>query len=164
MRAEAGKLREPIRYVVGLLRTFDGGIVNPAPLKSLAQGMGQNLFFPASVFSYYSPLYRLPGGQVAPEFQLVSSASALLRANAVFEIITKNVNGATTVNLNPFLPLASSAPALVDAVDHALLYRRLTPELKAIIVTAIETTSDPVLRTRNAIYLVGTSPLYQIQH
>ncbi len=164
VRAEAGKLREPIRYVVGLLRTFDGGIVNPAPVKSLAQGMGQNLFFPASVFSYYSPLYRLSGGQVAPEFQLVSSASALLRANAVFEIITKNVNGATTVNLNPFLPLASSAPALVDAVDHALLYRRLPPELKAIIVAAIETTSDPVLRTRNAIYLVGTSPFYQIQH
>lgn len=164
LRAEAGKLREPIRYVVGLLRTFDGTILNPAPVKSLAQGMGQNLFFPASVFSHYSPLFRLSGGQVAPEFQLVNSASALLRANAVFEIITKNVNGATTVNLNPFLPLASSAPALVDAVDHALLYRRLPPELKAIIVTAIETTSDPVLRTRNAIYLVGTSPFYQIQH
>jgi hypothetical protein len=44
------------------------------------------------------------------------------------------------------------------------LHRRLPPELKAIIVTAIETTSDPVLRTRNAIYLVGTSPFYQIQH
>jgi uncharacterized protein (DUF1800 family) len=164
MRAEAGKLREPIRYVLGLLRAFDGGILNPAPVKSLAQVMGQNLFYPASVFSYYSPLYRLPGGQVAPEFQLVSSATALIRANTVFEIFTKNVNGATRVDLNAFLPLASSAPALVDAVDHALLHRRLPAELKSVIVAAIETTSDPLLRTRNAIYLVGTSPLYQIQH
>lgn len=164
VRAAGGKLREPIRFAIGLLRAFDGEILNPASVRGLAQVMGQTLFYPPSVFSYYSPLYRLPDGQLAPEFQLVSSATALIRANSVYEIFTKNLNGGSRVDLNPFLPLAGSATALVDAVDHALLHGRLPAEHRAAIVAAVETTGDSLLRTRTAIYLVGTSALYQIQH
>lgn len=164
LRAEAGHLREPVLFALSVLRALDGEILNPQSVRALGQVMGQNLFYAPSVFNYYSPLYRLPGGQRAPEFQLVSSATSLIRANSVYEMVTKHLNGGVRFDLTPFTALAGSPSDLVDAVDHALLHGRLTPEMKTAIVTAVGATTDPLLRARNAIYLVATSPLYQIQH
>jgi hypothetical protein len=45
--------------------------------------MGQKLFYEPSVFSYFSPLYRIPGGQLAPEFQLYSTQAAAERADII---------------------------------------------------------------------------------
>jgi hypothetical protein len=52
----------------------------------------------------------------------------------------------------------------VDEVDHAFLYGRLPAALKPEIVTAVSATHDYNLRVRNAIYLVASSALYQVQH
>ena len=60
--------------------------------------------------------------------------------------------------------LAGSPADLVDAVDRAFLYGRLPAALKAEIVTAVSATHDYNLRVRNAIYLVASSALYQVQH
>jgi uncharacterized protein (DUF1800 family) len=161
---DGGHLREPILYVLSVLRALDGRVLNPQPVRALGQVMGQNLFYAPSVFNYYSPLYRLPGGQPAPEFQLVSSATALIRANSVYEMVTKKLGGGVDFDLTPFTTLAGSPTDLVEAVDHALLYGRLPAELKPVIAQAVGATSDPLMRARNAIYLVATSPLYQVQH
>lgn len=160
----SGHLREPLLYTINLLRTFYGQVSIPHNVIALSQVMGQQLFYSPTVFNYYSPLYQTSGGLPGPEFQLVNSATSLIRANSVYELITKQLNGAVNFDLTPFTSLASSPSDLVDAVDHALLYGRLPIEMKGLILNALRATTDPVLRARTAIYLVATSAIYQIQH
>jgi hypothetical protein len=94
----------------------------------------------------------------------MNSATALIRPNSVYELFTKQLNGAVSFDLTPFTSLASSPPDLVDAVDHALLHGRLPMEIKSLIVSALRSTTDPVLRVRTTIYLIATSGTYQVQH
>ncbi len=159
-----GHLREPLLYVINLLRAFYGTVSAPNSVKALAQVMGQQLFYPPTVFNYYSPLYQVSSGLPGPEFQLMNSATALIRPNSVYELFTKQLNGAVSFDLTPFTSLASSPPDLVDAVDHALLHGRLPMEIKSLIVSALRSTTDPVLRVRTTIYLIATSGTYQVQH
>ena len=126
--------------------------------------LGQRLFYPESVFNDYSPLYRTSTGLLAPEFELLSSGAALMRANVVRNLLEKGLNGDAQFDLAPLVSLAASPPDLVDAVDHVFLYGRLPAALKPEIVTAVSATHDYNLRVRNAIYLVASSALYQVQH
>jgi hypothetical protein len=74
------------------------------------------------------------------------------------------MNGDAQCDLAPFVALAASPGDMVDAIDRALLYGRLPASVKQAIVTAVTATHDYNLRARNAVYLVATSALYQVQH
>ena len=162
--ASDGHLREPILYLLSMLRTLSATVNDQNPIESLAADMGQTLFYAPSVFNYYSPLYRLPNGLQGPEFQLMNSATALVRINGVQNLVTRGLDGDVSFNLGPLQALASSPATLVDAVDAAFLFGRLPTGLKADIITAISATNDRSERVRTAIYLVTTSSLYQVQH
>ena len=162
--ANGGHLREPLLFVLAMMKNLSASVVNQNPIEALAASMGQNLFYPGSVFNYYSPLYRLSSGLQAPEFQLLTSATALVRANVVQDLVARNLDGDIHYDLTPFTALASSPSDLVDAVDNALLYGRLPASLKSDIATAITASSSSADRARNAIYLVATSSLYQVEH
>lgn len=162
--SDPGHLREPLYYILGILRSLDGQVLNGHPVEALGQVMGQHLFYSPTVFNYYSPMYQVAGGVPGPEFQLVSSATAVVRANSVFELITKQLNGAVQFDWTAFTSLAASPSDLIDAVDHALLYRRLPAEAKAMMIPAMQATNDPLLRVRTAVFLIATSGFYQVQH
>ncbi len=160
----SGHLREPVLFLLNMMRTLQATVVTQNPIESLGADMGQEVFYAPSVFNYYSPLFRTATGLLAPEFQLLSSSSALVRANAVQNLVTRGLDGDAHFNLAPFTALASSPNDLVTAVDNAFLYGRLPAALKADIVQAITATTDSGTRVRNAIYLVATSSLYQVEH
>jgi hypothetical protein len=122
------------------------------------------VFYPGSVFNDYSPDYRTSNGLLAPEFELLGSGTALMRANVVRNLVEKGLNGDAQFDLSPFIALAGSPSDMVDAVDRAFLYGRLPQNVKEQIVNAVSATHDYNLRARNAIYLVATSALYQVQH
>ena len=67
-------------------------------------------------------------------------------------------------DISPLAALASNPAALVDAVDNAFTYGRLPAALKTDIATAIKVSTSSGDRVRNAIYLVLTSALYQVEH
>jgi uncharacterized protein (DUF1800 family) len=161
--ANGGHLREPVLFVLAMMRNLGASVVDQNPIEALAASMGQNLLYPGSVFSYYSPLYRISGGVQAPEFQLLTSATALVRANVVQDLVARNLDGDIHYDLSPFTALASSPSDLVDAVNNTFLYGRLPASLKPDIVAAI-TAASGTDRVRNAIYLVATSALYQVEH
>ena len=76
-----GKLREPVLYVAAAARAVDsksdGVVFGPA-----AALLGQNLFYPVSVFNYYPPDYVVPGTSlVGPEFALQNAATYINRDN-----------------------------------------------------------------------------------
>ena len=87
-----------------------------------------------------------------------------MRANVVRNLVEKSLNGDAQFDIGPFVALAESPPNLVDAVDRAFLYGRLPAGLKPEIVKAVAVTHDYNLRVRNAIYLLASSALYQVEH
>jgi uncharacterized protein (DUF1800 family) len=162
--AREGHWREPVLSVIAMMRELHASVRADNRLERFPTNLGQRVFYPASVFNDYSPLYRTSAGLLAPEFELLSSGTALMRANVVRNLVEKGLNGDAEFDLAPFVALAGSPADLVDAIDHAFLYGRLPATLKPEIVNAISTTHDYNLRVRHAIYLVASSALYQVEH
>ncbi|MDX2151381.1 MAG: DUF1800 family protein [Bryobacteraceae bacterium] len=160
-----GKLRPPVQYVANLLRTLDATVIVENPIESYTADMGQKPFYPASVFSYYSPFSRVPQSPLAgPEFQLLSSTTALTRVNMVYALLCHGLDNEVKFSKGPFLQLASDPAALVELVNKVLLYGRMPAEMKAAIATAVAADQDPECRVEIALYLAATSGLYQVQH
>src|SRR5437764_9131024 len=70
-----GRLREPVQLITNLLRTFnstsDGVLVSASP-GSFTVPLGQDVFNPPTVFSYFPADFALPGTNiVAPEFGIL---------------------------------------------------------------------------------------------
>jgi uncharacterized protein (DUF1800 family) len=164
LQAKDGHWREPLLSVVAMIRALGGSVRTDNRLERFPTNLGQRVFYSPSVFNDYSPDYRTPNGLLAPEFELLSSGTALMRANVVRNLVEKGMNGDAQCDLAPFVALAASPGDMVDAIDRALLYGRLPASVKQEIVTAVTATHDYNLRARNAVYLVATSALYQVQH
>lgn len=160
-----GKLREPVLYVLGTLRAL-GATSDGAGLRSQLTAMGQNLFFPPTVFSYFSPEYGIPGTSLlGPEFNIQNTATTLVRANFANSLVFGNING-TTVDFTPFSNLAQQGTdVLLDELNRVLLHGTMSSQVRSSITTAVNTvpSSNPLQRARTAIYLVVTSSQYQVQ-
>jgi uncharacterized protein (DUF1800 family) len=162
--AKEGHWREPVLATIAMMRALGSNVRSDNRLERFPTNLGQKVFYPGSVFNDYSPDYRTSNGLLAPEFELLGSGTALMRANVVRNFVEKGLNGDAQFDLSPFIALAGSPRDMVDAIDRAFLYGRLPREVKEQIVTAVTSTHDYNLRARNAIYLVATSALYQVQH
>ena len=70
----AGKLMEPVLLVASPLRTLNATVSDFPFMSDLTDQMGQKVLYPPSVFSYFSPFYKLPGTSLlAPEYQILTS-------------------------------------------------------------------------------------------
>ena len=96
-------MREPVLFMANLLRGLNATLAgaSSAPYND-ATLMGQELFYPPTVFSYFSPLYTLENGLFAPEFQIYSTQTAAERADIVNAALYGTLDKSTTVNLTPF--------------------------------------------------------------
>jgi hypothetical protein len=82
-----GRLREPALFMTSILRNL-GGRSDGVYLRLQAIIMQQNLFTPPSVFNYFPPSYVIPGTTTrGPEFGIQDTASALNRANFVYQLV-----------------------------------------------------------------------------
>ncbi len=167
--AGGGHLREPVLFTTAMLRAL-GATVGPQNI--LAEyingyGLGQELLFPPSVFNYYSPFSRIPGGAAAgPEFQLLTPSTAVLRANWVIGTLVDQNNSIgpdVVINLAPFFELAVNDTALIRAIDMALFGGQMPPEVRDTLKTAIDATLDPSLRTFDAVFVALSSAEYQVE-
>jgi hypothetical protein len=82
----------------------------------------------------------------------------------VQDLIAQNLDGDIHYSLGPFSQLYNSPGDMVNAIDNAFMYGRMPATLKADIVTAIKAAGNATDAARNAIYLIATSSLYQVQH
>jgi hypothetical protein len=162
--ATSGHWREPVLSVLSIMRNLQATARNDNRLERFPASLGQRVFYPTSVFNDYSPLYRTSKGVLAPEFELLSSGAALMRANVVRRLIDDGLGGDALFDLSPFVAFAGSPSELTDAVSNQFLGGRLPAGLKSEVVKAISTTHDYNLRVRSAIYLIASSSLYQVQH
>jgi len=162
--ATGGHLREPVLYATAMLRALGASVSSTNQLAEKIAIMGQTLLKPPSVFNYYSPFYRIPGGAAAgPEFQLFSTGTALLRADFAAEVLLSKLGAGTTVNATPFVQLAADPGALMDAVNNAFMGGQMPSAMRSTIMTAIAAAGDPATIAYDAGYLTASSGLFQVE-
>ena len=170
-----GHLREPALFITSTLRSLAGksdGVL----LRNASSAMGQPMFSPETVFSFYPPSYQIPGTQtVAPEFGIDNSATALARANFINTVIMQGgakpdptVAGSTgtIIDLTPLASVANNT-ALIDQLNQTLMHGSLPSDASNLILAAANSiaagSADPLAAARAASYLILTSAQYQVE-
>jgi hypothetical protein len=159
--ATFGRLRTPMQHTIALTRALNLDIGPADQFAYLFSYMNESLLDAPSVFGHYSPTYRIPRTALfGPEFQIYSVSDAVTRANFFYSLMYQYP---TNPRLQPFLAIAGNATALVDAVDTALLFGRMTPATRAAILAALPAMPDNNARMLTAVYLTSMSGEYLIQ-
>jgi uncharacterized protein (DUF1800 family) len=170
-----GRLREPALFITGMLRSL-GGQSDGVLLRNASSAMGQPIFSPDTVFSFFPPSYQIPGtSTLAPEFGIDNAATALARANFVNTVIMQGgalpdptVTGSTgtSINLTPLAGTSSNA-VLISELNQTLLHGSLPSDASNIILAAVNPIAagslDPLAAVRAASYLILTSAQYQVE-
>jgi uncharacterized protein (DUF1800 family) len=181
-RSADGTLVEPVLLATRLLRGLNAKSFN---LTGQSDGvinqeitlMGQDVWRPETVFSYFPADYVLPGTDdyAAPEFGLMGAQSALRRANFVYKMlytgiaisgnVTLFIPAGTALDLSTFGSYAPDANALVERINQQMMCRTMSAAMKAQIVNAVNAipATDLAGRVRQAVYLMATSAQYQTQ-
>jgi len=160
----SGRLKDPIYHIVSFARALNGSVSPNNGLPWLFSQLAQTPLTPPSVFSFYSPLYRIPQSPLfGPEFQIYTPTESVLRGNFLWGIIS---NPATdfTIDLSPFTSVAGNTPQLIDAVDQALLHGRMPQAMRQSLANAIAAQQDDNNRVQTALYLTALSGLYAVQY
>jgi uncharacterized protein (DUF1800 family) len=180
-----GHLREPVLLMTHLLRAFnavtDGVLVTSVTPGSFSTPLGQNVFNPPTVFSYFPADYGLPGTNlVGPEFGILDTSTTYARTNFMNTLFVANggvgilANGTnrpsgTQINFSSYQALATTPQALVDALNAKLMHGTMSAAMNANIVATVtaitnaNATTQALQRTQTAIYLVATSAQYQVE-
>ena len=169
--ATSGKLSEPALFVASLMRALNASVTDHPFMSNAAEAMGQKVFFPASVFSYFSPGYRVRGtvGPAGlplggPEFQILTTVTALERANFVAGLLGGFYGMDVVVDYTPFTGQAANAQSLVDYCSLLFMGGRMSPEARQEIINAVATTAAnrQSERVRTALYLTLTAAQFQV--
>jgi hypothetical protein len=181
-----GHLREPLLLMTHLLRAFnatsDGVLATTSAPNNFSNDMGQNLFNPPTVFSYFPADYGLPGTSlVGPEFGLLDTSLTYRRTNFMNTLFLGNGgNGipanpgsnrptGTQLNYASYTAMAGNPAQLVDALNARLLHSTMSSSTRTNIISTVtaitnaNATTQALQRTQTAIYLIGTSAQYQVE-
>lgn len=167
----SGKLAEPVLFVVSMLRALNASVTDHPFMSNKTEAMGQKVFYPPSVFSYFSPGYRVRGTRGAsgaplggPEFQILTTVTALERANFVGDLLGGRYGTDVTIDYTPFTNLAVDPGALTDYCNLLLMGGRMSLEQRAEIVNAIKVTPPTSRRerVRTALYITLTAAQSQV--
>jgi uncharacterized protein DUF1800 len=160
----SGRLKDPIFHVVSFVRALNGSISPSNGLSWMFSRLAQGPLTPPSVFSFYSPLYRIPQSPYfGPEFQIYTPTESILRGNFLWEVISNPATDMTR-DLSPFTAVAGNTVQLIDAVDQALLYGRMPQQMRQSLANAIVAQSDNNSRAQTALYLTALSGFYAVQY
>lgn len=176
-----GKLREPVQLATNLLRQFkvqsaDGLAQSDGYISPQTAIMAQNVFYTPTVFNFYAPDYIVPGpGLNGPEFAILTTGTAIARANFVNTMVFARVNvsvpvipNGTSINFTEIQALAAAdttSNRLLDELNTKLMHGTMTAQNRSTILTAVNAVAatDPLTRAKTALYLVATSSQYQVQ-
>jgi hypothetical protein len=161
----------------------DCGGLSDGIINSVTLNLDQDVYNPPSVFNYYPLDYSIPNTNLAaPEFAILTTGTALKRANLINQFMPPSGPGTPGIIINPAQGIncgtrviltrsQSLAQAdltgnlLVDALNRELLNGSMSLAVRTQILNAIQAiaSTDTVKRTRTALYLVLTSSQYQVQ-
>ena len=158
-----GRLRTPVEFIAGVSRSLGLNVGNASGFNYLMLNMNDGILDANSVFGHYSPMYRIPngGGLFGPEFQIFSASDDVVRAQFFYGMIYQP--WPINPKLQPFVGIAGNSATLVNAVDSALLYGRMSATTRSAILTALPAMADNNQRVMTALYLAAMSGDYLVQ-
>jgi hypothetical protein len=142
-----GKLREPVLFIMTILRAFNAtsdGVLDLLNIEGSAIGsasMSQDVFRAPSVFNFYPPTARVPGaaGVLGPQFAIFSSLTSLRRDNFVNRVIfatiptnSSNRPTGTSIDLSVWDALGHDPDQLITALNELLLHGTMSEEMRHI--------------------------------
>jgi uncharacterized protein (DUF1800 family) len=166
-----GRLKDPILHILGLARALGIPVANPGNVQWTFANLLQLTLTPNTVFNFYNLLTPLPGNTqlYGPEFGIYPPALAVQRANFIYGIVYEWYNSSFTMSgvIPAYQALAAEPSTLVEAINQNLMFGRMSPELRDLIVAstaAITDTSSGGLRerARGALYLAAISSEYSV--
>lgn len=160
-----GRMREPVLFMVNMIRGLGGVILDNSTINTRAAQMGQDLFNAPSVFSYFSPNYRTEKGLLGPEFQIYNTQTASNRANIVNAILYGTLDRGTVFSTDPAGLVGKanvSLEAMMDGLNYVFFYRSMPQSLYNAAYTAAAAQTGSLNRVRAALYVALTSGEYQI--
>jgi uncharacterized protein (DUF1800 family) len=167
--SEEGHLMEPVLFMTSILRALDATVSPANGLATIGSGLGQNLYYPPTVFNYFAPDYEISGTDInAPEFQILSTSTAMLRADFINSLIYGAITG-VTIDLNPIIQLSTNASKNLDAakmldiLNASLMWGRMPGAMSDTIRKAAVAATSVKAAVQAAIYLIGSSWQYQVQ-
>jgi uncharacterized protein (DUF1800 family) len=159
------KLMEPALFILSQLRSLNATVTDHPFMSDLSEEMGQRVFYPPSVFSYFPPGFRVRGTALTgPEFQGLTSVTALTRTNFVGNLIAGRYGSDVVIDYAPFTALAADPAGLTDYVARLFLGGQMSPEHRTEIINAINVSpvTSTTERVRTALYLVLGSAQFQV--
>lgn len=184
--SRSGKLREPVLLFTSVMRLIGAETDGYAFLRRLG-GTGQVPFESPSVFNFYPPDFALPGGSglVSPPQGVMNMSSVFERHNVLYDwtyqgkpnrwdwrpLTSFPGSTGTQVDWSAWGRLAYNPDQLLNVLDDFALEEDLTSAQRAAIIQAMEADNywgDPLIasqqRARLAVYLIVTSPQFQLDH
>jgi uncharacterized protein (DUF1800 family) len=163
-----GKLREPMLQAPTLLRELNAtiGSGGATGIAGQSTAMGQIPLEPASVFSYFSPSFRVSGFNpppVAPEFQGLNAETEFARVNFAYRAANNQISSNVQIDFSNWQDLASSPATLAQAINQALYRGEMTPLELSTIQAAAGLSKTPLTSVRDAVYVAAAAPQYQIE-
>jgi len=164
VQASDGHLREPVLFMMTMLRgvnaTTDG-----ADLMYYASDMRQEPFNSPTVFNFYPPNFQISGTQLlGPEFSIFNSSTTVSRINFINDLIFGNVCSTTHTNISAYVTAAADVNTLLDLVSANLMHGQMSDNMRSTLVTALSGITAPTDRANAALYLVGSSSQFQVEH
>lgn len=159
------KMMEPVLFVVSQLRSLGATVADFPFMTDKAEEMGQKVLYPPSVFSYFSPGFRIRGTSLGgPEFQIYTSVTSLVRVNFIGQLISNSFGADVTINYQPFTSRAADAGALVDYCNLLFMGGNMSTQMRSDIINAIQATpaTNTTERVRTALYLTMAGAQYQV--
>jgi uncharacterized protein (DUF1800 family) len=171
--AAYGRFKEPVLYITGLLRGLGAGS-DGIGLDQYAKAMGQNVFYPPTVFNYFPADYKVPGTTlIAPPMGIHNTNTVLARSNFVNQLLYEGgierddeIAGTigTAIDITAYRALAADPKQLVATLDDRLFGGGMSVAMKNEIYLAVQAIDASALRerARTAIYLAATALQYQV--
>ncbi len=176
----AGKLREPVLMMTGILRALNGRTDGDPFGYWFGESLRQHAFRAPSVFNYYPPDYPVAGTAklIGPAFGIHNANSALERFNYLTYLLdwdgskpeadVPNAIG-TKVNLDAFLTDSPDAAKLVDRLSLLAYGEKLPDAARTSVLNAVSFWTDKTdkdnwqrQRVKTAAYLVFGAPQFQM--
>lgn len=162
--SDFGRLKEPLLQVSGFLRALNGQFNPHQQLTYLFAYMAQSPLNPPSVFSWFSPLHRVPRSPLfGPEFQIYTPTESVLRGN-LFHYILNSGAGDFSIDLSPYQPFGNDMPGLVELANQRLLRERMPAGMKQVLIDAATPGYDARTRIETVLYLTALSGQFAVQY
>jgi len=164
LQSSDGHLKPPLLDMIGLLRalntTTDGD-----NLMYYASDMRQEPFNSPTVFNFYPPNNVIPGTQLlGPEFKILNTSTAISRANFVNDLVYGSIGTNTKTDISGYTTAAADVNKLLDLVSSEMLHGAMFDGMRSTLSGTLTAIADSKRRAKAALYLVGTSSQFQVQH